>query len=539
MLGPLHARGPRVRASDGARGRRRRRRAVSRRAGDVGEFDLRPAPHPHEDHAPLRRREPGDHRPGRGARLGQDAHGRDLRRGARDVREAQVARAQRRGGARAGGPRDGLHGLVHEEGARRVPALGRHRRDRALELPVPQRLQPRERGAHVGQRHRRQGLGVRVVVRGGLLRRRAPRVPRGRGRARGPRADRPRLRRDGRGARRRRRRQGHLRRVAGRGQEGHGARVEDAHARRARAGRQGPVRRLRRRRRRRFGPHRPDRAAGRLPVHGPELRGARALLRRGQGLRGLHEAHQGGRGRARRRRVERRRHGGLRRRDHGLAVAGPAPGPRRRRRRQGGQNPQPGQDAARGARGHVVLPADGPRRRAHGREDRHRGDLRPHHVRLRGDDVRRRRRRQGQLLRLRPELVRVRELVRARAARRGAAQGRHVVGERPRGHDLPVPVAALWWRRRVGLRQVRGARGAPRPLPDAVRLRRPPRAHAHVHPAADPVPVQGQGPRLRHGPRRALLRQRPPRQAQGRRQAPQGPLGGGRASPATHLSMVR
>ena len=106
-------------------------------------------------------------------------------------------------------------------GACRVPPLRRHRCHRALQLPLPQRLQPPHGRRVCRQRHRHQGLGARLVEHP-VLHAHHQRRAGGVRRPRGPRADRHGVR--GRGERPGdgRRGQGHLCRVHRRGEEGHG-----------------------------------------------------------------------------------------------------------------------------------------------------------------------------------------------------------------------------------------------------------------------------------------------------------------------------
>ena len=132
-----HARGQRGACAD-------QDRARPHRAEEVGQVLVQAAPPAHQDHQQVRPRESRHNLQSLRARLRQAPRGRRVRRGHRHPREVQVAAE----GGRAVAPaREEIlrpHDVLQERQGG-VPPRRSHGRDRPLELPFPQRLQPAAR----------------------------------------------------------------------------------------------------------------------------------------------------------------------------------------------------------------------------------------------------------------------------------------------------------------------------------------------------------------------------------------------------------
>ena len=308
---------------------------------------------------------------------------------------------------------------------------------RAVELPAQPLLRRRDPGADGGQRRGAQaerGHPAVHAVHG--------RGDAGGGPPRGRDAGGHRSRRDGR-------RPGgplrhdHVHRLHRDRPQDHGPRRGDAHARVARARRQGPDDRAARRRRRARGEHGCD---GGDVERRPDLHLGRAGLRRGAGLRRLRAAGGGederappgaaGGGRL-----------GRRGRGHVPAPGRGRRGARARRRRQGGAGTR-GRRARRGT--WPLLPADRPHRRRPLDEGDDRGDLRPdaadHEGARRGGGPSPRQRHA-----VRAQLERVDARSRARRSGRAPDRGRQRVRER-RARELPRPGGPVRRRQELGRR---------------------------------------------------------------------------------------
>mmetsp|Transcript_89301 Transcript_89301/g.161158 ORF Transcript_89301/g.161158 Transcript_89301/m.161158 type:complete len:203 (-) Transcript_89301:1323-1931(-) len=164
MLGPLHLGVPGRDAGEISGRCEADGRPRTGGAADLGYLLLRASAAPASDPASLRAGPHGDDLHSGLPGVGQDGDRRHGGRAHGDLGEAPVDCGLRRAVPAARVPGFGAHERAQDE-PRGVGASGRGGRYRALELPLPQRLQPDDRGHLLRQRHRDQGLGVLCVVR--------------------------------------------------------------------------------------------------------------------------------------------------------------------------------------------------------------------------------------------------------------------------------------------------------------------------------------------------------------------------------------